>query len=74
MENVKKKKLQADDLFTKSIDLMDDKKCINAIPFLISFLNKIFNMAVEPCREIFLGQEALRTCYAQTGNLWILND
>jgi len=44
-----------------------------AEPLLIVFLDKICDLAPPPSREIILAQEGLRTCWAQTGNLCILN-
>lgn len=60
-----------DSLFEKGMHYMDGEMCEKAVPLFLTYLDEMHKIGAQPCRGISLCQEALRTCYAQTGNLWI---
>lgn len=60
-------------LFERAIKYLDEGQPEMAEPLLTAFLDTIYHISPPPSREIALAQEALRTCYAQTGNLMIIN-
>ncbi|KAK6639922.1 hypothetical protein RUM43_008199 [Polyplax serrata] len=70
----KRKKEEAEDIFNESLNKMDHGNYGEAIVLLSEYLHQVYSLCAAPCREMFLGQEALRTCFAQTGNVWLLDE
>lgn len=64
---------QIETLYEKGLAYMDDGKYEKAIPLLTTYLDDMYLNGVPPCKEICLAQEALRTCYAQSGNIWVID-
>lgn len=74
VNEILKNKSKIEILFDKSMDYMDALNWAKAVPLLTAYLEKLYKLGSPPCREMFLAQEALRTCYAQTGNVWVLDE
>lgn len=68
-----KKISQVETLYAKGIEYMDSGRYEKAVPLFTAFLDEMYVLGAPPCKEIALCQEALRTCYAQTGNVWVVD-
>lgn len=61
---------QARDGFDAALEAMERDEPRSALPWLCRFLDDMHALARPPVRALSLAQEALRTCLADSGNVW----
>ncbi len=56
--------------FDAALEAMERDEPRAALPWLCRFLDDMHTLTRPPVRGVHLAQEALRTCLADTGNVW----